>query len=283
MAGWKPALRLARRDALRNQGRSILVLVMIALPVLAVSAADVVYQTSDVAGAESLDRRLGTADARVAVSPGSGRVIQGFDPDRDPSGSLGDRATSRPSRSRACARRSAATYPPPSGATAGVRVDTERGVAQRRGHRARPGPRRWSTACSGSPTGGGRRRPPRWPSTRRSPRRASPPAPSSPSTTAPTLTVVGTAESTTSRGYPLGRRHARDAGHPDDRGPGDLAGRRRPGLVGRRRGAERGRRDRAVARGRRGPATGLGAARRSSRSGRPRPTTRSSRSSCWSW
>ena len=47
---------------------------------MAVSAAEVVYQTSDVAGAESLDRRLGSADARVVVSPGSGRVIQGSAP-----------------------------------------------------------------------------------------------------------------------------------------------------------------------------------------------------------
>ena len=65
LAGWRPALRLARRDALRHQGRSILVLVMIALPVLAVTAADVVILTSDVNGVESLDRRLGSADARV--------------------------------------------------------------------------------------------------------------------------------------------------------------------------------------------------------------------------
>ena len=32
LAGWRPALRLARRDALRARGRSLLVLVMIALP-----------------------------------------------------------------------------------------------------------------------------------------------------------------------------------------------------------------------------------------------------------
>ena len=81
MAGWRPALRLARRDALRNKGRSILVLVMIALPVLAVSAAEVVYQTSHVNAVESLDRRLGTADARIGVEPGVSRVVQGFDPD----------------------------------------------------------------------------------------------------------------------------------------------------------------------------------------------------------
>jgi putative ABC transport system permease protein len=80
MSGWKPALRLARRDAWRHKGRSILVLVMIALPVLAVSAADVVYLTSDVNSVESLDRRLGSADALVTAQPGASQVIQDFDP-----------------------------------------------------------------------------------------------------------------------------------------------------------------------------------------------------------
>ena len=42
---WRPSLRMARRDAVRARGRSVLVLVMIALPVLAVTAADVVIQT----------------------------------------------------------------------------------------------------------------------------------------------------------------------------------------------------------------------------------------------
>ena len=65
MSGWRPSLRLAWRDALRSRGRSVLVLVMIALPVLAVTTADIVYRTSEVRGAESLDRRIGAADALV--------------------------------------------------------------------------------------------------------------------------------------------------------------------------------------------------------------------------
>ena len=128
MAGWKPALRLARRDALRNKGRSVLVLVMIALPVLAVSAAEVVYQTSDVAGAESLDRRLGSADARVVVSPGSGRVIQGFDPDRDPSGSLEDNGVQPPVTLEGVRAALGRDVPATERRDGGVRVDTERGV-----------------------------------------------------------------------------------------------------------------------------------------------------------
>ena len=42
-----------------HRGRSVLVLVMIALPVLAVTAADVLIQTSTVSGVESIDRRMG--------------------------------------------------------------------------------------------------------------------------------------------------------------------------------------------------------------------------------
>lgn len=80
--GWRPLLRLAWRDALRAKGRSILVLVMIALPVLGVVAADVLFATSDVSGAEALERRLGTADAVVVFQPGQTKVVQDIDPDR---------------------------------------------------------------------------------------------------------------------------------------------------------------------------------------------------------
>lgn len=79
LAGWRPALRLARRDALRARGRSLLVLVMIALPVLAVSAAAVVQATSDVSGIEGADRRMGAAEARIR--PVGGAVLQSPDPE----------------------------------------------------------------------------------------------------------------------------------------------------------------------------------------------------------
>ena len=78
---WRPSLRMARRDAVRARGRSVLVLVMIALPVLAVTAADVVIQTGQVSGDEALDRRLGQADARVSFEMDASRVYQSFDPD----------------------------------------------------------------------------------------------------------------------------------------------------------------------------------------------------------
>ena len=62
---WRLPLRLARRDALRHRARSVLVLVMIALPVLAVTAADVLIQTSTSPAPESVDRRMGSAQALV--------------------------------------------------------------------------------------------------------------------------------------------------------------------------------------------------------------------------
>lgn len=90
LAAWRLPARLARRDALRHRGRSLLVLVMIALPVLAVTAADVLMQTTDVDGVESLDRRLGAADARVQVDVSTGKVEQAPDPDDFSFGREGD-------------------------------------------------------------------------------------------------------------------------------------------------------------------------------------------------
>jgi putative ABC transport system permease protein len=78
---WRLPLRLARRDALRHRARSALVLVMIALPVLAVTAADVLIQTSTVSGPESVDRRMGAAQALVSIEQGNAQVDQPADPD----------------------------------------------------------------------------------------------------------------------------------------------------------------------------------------------------------
>jgi putative ABC transport system permease protein len=81
LAGWRPALRLAWRDVLRSRGRTMLVLVMIALPVLAVTAADVVYATSKVSAHEGLDRRIGSSAARLRAFPGQQDIVQWVDPD----------------------------------------------------------------------------------------------------------------------------------------------------------------------------------------------------------
>ena len=80
MTGWRPALRIAWRDALRHRARSALVLVMVALPVLAVTAAAVVLNTSEVSGVERADRLMGAADALVRAEA-MGPVVQAPDPE----------------------------------------------------------------------------------------------------------------------------------------------------------------------------------------------------------
>ena len=97
MSGWRPALLIAWRDALRHKGRSALVLVMISLPVLAVSAAAVIIKTSEVTGIEGADRTLGAADARVRTE-GRGRVVQSADPMGGQWMQLGDFDYERPAR-----------------------------------------------------------------------------------------------------------------------------------------------------------------------------------------
>ena len=81
LRGWALPLRLAQREARRHRARSVLVLVMIALPVLGVTIADTVYSTSSLSSGEDLERRLGTAAARVELADGAGRIYQDFDPE----------------------------------------------------------------------------------------------------------------------------------------------------------------------------------------------------------
>jgi putative ABC transport system permease protein len=82
VSGWRLALRLAWREAWRSKGRSALVLVMVTFPVVVVIAADVAQATSSVSGVEGLDRRIGSAEARVSAVPNSSTVGQAADPDR---------------------------------------------------------------------------------------------------------------------------------------------------------------------------------------------------------
>lgn len=65
-AGWRVALRVARRDALRSRGRSALVIVMIGLPVLLSTAIAVLTSSQSLSPAEQLSRRLGAAQAELA-------------------------------------------------------------------------------------------------------------------------------------------------------------------------------------------------------------------------
>ncbi|MER5275379.1 ABC transporter permease [Streptomyces sp. NPDC002809] len=73
--GWRAALRIARRDAMRAKGRSALVVAMIALPVLGVTAADVTYRSVASTEAEQLTARMGSADALFS-DPGIGPLQQ---------------------------------------------------------------------------------------------------------------------------------------------------------------------------------------------------------------
>ncbi|MET8555792.1 MULTISPECIES: FtsX-like permease family protein [unclassified Streptomyces] len=66
--GWRAALRMARRDALRARGRSVLVAAMIALPVLGVTAADLTYRSVQPTLAEELTAKIGSADARFEAA-----------------------------------------------------------------------------------------------------------------------------------------------------------------------------------------------------------------------
>jgi putative ABC transport system permease protein len=81
LAAW----RIARRDAMRHKGRSILVMVMIGLPVAGVVFTDVVWRTSDLSPSQRADQLLGTeADAYVQLAfPDVTNITQAVDPARD--------------------------------------------------------------------------------------------------------------------------------------------------------------------------------------------------------
>ncbi len=62
---WRVALRIARRDAWRHKGRSLLVVALVGLPILALGAADIAYRTWQLDPGERLTRGIGAADAGV--------------------------------------------------------------------------------------------------------------------------------------------------------------------------------------------------------------------------
>ncbi|MEU8540226.1 ABC transporter permease [Streptomyces sp. NPDC048717] len=82
---WRAAIRIARRDAWRSKGRSLLVLSMIALPILGVSAFDLTYRSSELAPAQQLQRDIGAADARFKDAQVEGQPIL-----QDPQGDQSD-------------------------------------------------------------------------------------------------------------------------------------------------------------------------------------------------
>jgi len=70
VTGWRTALRIARRDAFRHRGRSLLVMTLIALPVLAAVSADVVIRSGIATEAETDRSQLADADAWIMAPAG---------------------------------------------------------------------------------------------------------------------------------------------------------------------------------------------------------------------
>ena len=69
MSGWRPALRIAWREARRNRGRTVLIAALVALPVLVGAFIDVAVRTGELPAAESVRRHMGsTADAYVEIA-----------------------------------------------------------------------------------------------------------------------------------------------------------------------------------------------------------------------
>lgn len=98
MTGWRLALRIARREALRAKARSMLALVMITLPVLGVVTADVLYRTQDVNTVEGLDRSLGVHGAALVRTQKPAFPIeqQGPDPEHGAGYLVGDKRLPHP-------------------------------------------------------------------------------------------------------------------------------------------------------------------------------------------
>ncbi|GAB3078522.1 FtsX-like permease family protein [Nocardioides zeae] len=94
MTGWRPLLRLARRDLARHRGRTAIVLAMLTLPVLVVTAGAVLFASADISSAERLDRELGPEGEALLAPTTMGPLRQAADPDQgwtsEDSGGAGD-------------------------------------------------------------------------------------------------------------------------------------------------------------------------------------------------
>jgi putative ABC transport system permease protein len=77
-AGWRVAIRMARRDARRYKWRSALIVAMVGLPVLLLTSGITLLATNDISTAESVPRIMGSAQARISYN-GIGRLAQSPD------------------------------------------------------------------------------------------------------------------------------------------------------------------------------------------------------------
>lgn len=90
----RAALRLARRDAWRNKGRSALIAIMVALPVLAASTVSVLYRSEDRDPQDIVQLTLGD-QAQASLSVGLGAAIE-QSPDGQDMGSTASEPSTRP-------------------------------------------------------------------------------------------------------------------------------------------------------------------------------------------
>ncbi len=65
-SGWRVALRLARRDVRRHKGRSALIVLMVAVPVLLLIGGNVLYSTQDLNSVERIPYAMGQTQAKVS-------------------------------------------------------------------------------------------------------------------------------------------------------------------------------------------------------------------------
>lgn len=77
MSALAPALRIARRDAMRHKGRSLLVVALVALPVLVLTAVDVLHRSSQASPLETVNSLLVDAEAMIWAPTGARSVTQG--------------------------------------------------------------------------------------------------------------------------------------------------------------------------------------------------------------
>jgi putative ABC transport system permease protein len=67
-ARWRPALRIARRTSRRHPGRTVLVSLLVAAPVLGATFLDTAYRTASLSAEDRATRSIGAADAALEVT-----------------------------------------------------------------------------------------------------------------------------------------------------------------------------------------------------------------------
>ena len=79
LAGWRVAIRIARRDVRRYKWRSALIATMVGLPVLLLTSGITLMAANDISMAESVPGLMGSAQARIYVGSHDHRLTQSAD------------------------------------------------------------------------------------------------------------------------------------------------------------------------------------------------------------